>query len=282
MTIFFSALAGIIQGISEFLPISSTAHLTLFGRAFSLISTNDPEQWTAYIAILQLGTLGAVLAYFRREIWDIALAFLHENVFRPRGIRSQGGMSRMGWMLILGTIPVGIIGILIKHQIEGAWTKNIAVIASAQIIFALLLWAAERSTRHQRAGSEIGWKDALGIGVGQVFALVPGASRSGTTLTAALLLGINRSDAARFSFLLSIPAVFLSGVLEFVSSFHSLTTDMAWAYGAGIITAFFTGYASIAFLIRYLQRNTTNVFIAYRILLGTGLLLAIFTGGLQA
>lgn len=282
MTVLSSALAGIIQGLSEFLPISSTAHLTLFGRAFSLVQANDPQQWTAYIAILQLGTLGAVLAYFRREIWDIANAFIQENIIGPKKIRAQGANSKMGWMLVLGTIPVGVLGLLLRNTIEGPWTKNLVIIATAQILFALALWAAERSTRHQRAGSEIGWRDAIGIGVGQAFALVPGASRSGTTLTAALLLGINRSDAARFSFLLSIPAVLLSGVLEFFSALDFLTADMVWAYGAGIITAFLTGYASIAFLIRYLQKNTTTVFIAYRILLGTGLLLAIFTGVLQA
>ncbi len=272
-----SALAGLVQGLTEFLPISSTAHLTLFGRAFGLVDPQHPEEWTAYIAVLQMGTLGAVIAYFRHEIVSISLSFLKENVVHPRSLRSQSRESSMGWLVILGTVPVGIIGLLLKDIIEGPWTKNLILIASAQIFFASLLFLAEKVSNHSRDSEHIGWKDALGVGVGQAFALIPGASRSGSTLTAALFMGLTRSDAARFSFLLSIPAILLSGMLEMVSIFPALTPDMAGSYAAGIVTAAISGYASIAFLIRYLQKNSTSVFIVYRILLGIGLLIAILT-----
>lgn len=282
MDLLLSALAGLVQGLTEFLPISSTAHLTLFGRAFDLVDPRRPEEWTAYIAVLQMGTLGAVIAYFRQEIVNISFSFLKENVVRPRSLRSQSRESSMGWLVILGTVPVGIIGLLLKDIIEGPWTKNLILIACAQIIFALLLLLAEKIANHTRDSGHIGWKDALGVGIGQAFALIPGASRSGSTLTAALFMGLNRSDAARFSFLLSIPAILLSGMLELASVLPSLTLEMVGSYSAGILTAAISGYASIAFLIRYLQKNSTSVFIVYRLLLGAGLLIAILTESITA
>lgn len=273
----FSIIAGLVQGVTEFLPISSTAHLTLLGHFGGVVDKRSPAEWTAYIALLQMGTLLAVLLFFRSTIVEILHAFFRENLLQRRAVAQQSLQSRMGWMVVIGTLPVGILGLLFKDVIEGPWTKDLTVIAIAQIAFSLLLLLAEKTSRHTRSAEDATWKDALIVGIGQACALIPGASRSGTTLTAALLTGITRSEAARFSFLLSIPAVFLSGMLELATALPSITWELSLSYLSGIAAAFVSGYASIAFLIRYLQKNSTSLFIAYRILLGTGLLIAIAT-----
>ena len=214
MSIVESIILGVVQGITEFLPISSTGHLTLAGKAMGLISESHPERWTSFIAVIQLGTLASVLVYFREDIKNILAAFIRENASELRCYREQSLYSRLGWLIIVGTLPVVIIGLLFKHQIEGVFTKNLYVIAVSLIALALLLAVAEKVALHKKEISEVGWIDALVVGVAQAFALIPGSSRSGTTLTGGLFMGMNRETAARFSFLLSIPAIFASGLLE--------------------------------------------------------------------
>ncbi|HVK37098.1 MAG TPA: undecaprenyl-diphosphatase UppP [Candidatus Kapabacteria bacterium] len=281
MTIVQAIVLGLIQGLSEFLPISSTAHLTLVGRAMGLIDPTRPERWTEFIAIVQLGTLVAVLVYFSRDIVAIVGAFVRENLRRVP-VREQTFESRSGWMIALGTIPIVIIGLAFKDVIEGALTKNLVVIGTSLVVLAILLEIAERVARFNRPIEQLTPRDAVFIGAAQAIALIPGSSRSGTTLTAGLFAGLTREAAARFSFLLSIPAIAASGLLEFfkvvghLDGAGTLTLVVATAVSA------VSGYASIAFLLRYLRTHSTRLFIAYRLLLGGGILIAVAVGWLGA
>jgi len=275
-----SIILGLIQGLSEFLPISSTAHLTLAGRAMGLIDPQAPQQWTAFIAVVQLGTLAAVLAYFRNDIISITRAFLRENIDRTPFSR-QSQMARSGWYIIIGTLPIVVIGLLAKDFIEGAFTKNLIVIGSSLMGLALLLELAERVAKLDRSIESVTVRDSFLIGLAQTVALIPGASRSGTTITAGLFTGLTREAAARFSFLLSIPAVAASGLLEFVQVARDLSPSELGTYAAATVVAFVSGYWSIAFLLRYLRTRSTRLFIVYRLLAGAAILIAIYLGYLN-
>jgi undecaprenyl-diphosphatase len=269
-------LLGIVQGLTEFLPISSTAHLTIIGKALGLVNLEHPEAWTAFIAVMQLGTLSAVLLYFRHEILLMIV-----GVFRDLGQRLRGDWSgpaspeaRLAWLICLGTIPVALIGFLFRHQIEGVLTKSLLVIVASLVGLSALLWLSEKIARHLREIHQVKWVDALVIGVAQACALVPGSSRSGTTITAGLFLGLKREAAARFSFLLSVPAVLASGVFELLSVYRMLHAGTN-VFELGVVNlvvstmvASLSGYAAIAWLLRYLMKNTTMVFVVYRLLLG--------------
>jgi undecaprenyl-diphosphatase len=272
LTIVHAIVLGLIQGLSEFLPISSTAHLTLAGTAMGLIDPSAPEKWTQFIAVIQLGTLVAVLLYFRRDIVSIVGAFVRENLHRvPFG--AQSFESRMGWMIGIGTIPIVVIGLAFKDVIEGSLTKNLVVIGLSLVILAILLEIAERVARFNRPIDRMTMRDAVLVGSAQAVALIPGASRSGTTLTAGLFAGLTREAAARFSFLLSIPAVAASGLLEFAhAAKHIDPSGMANLLVATVVSGI-SGYAAIAFLLRYLRTHSTRLFVIYRLLLGAGILL---------
>jgi undecaprenyl-diphosphatase len=275
VSILNAVLLGLVQGLTEFLPISSTAHLTLAGRALGLIDPQHPEQWTAFMAVIQLGTLLAVLAYFRRDLLSICGAFVRENV-RRTPFRDQSNPSRMGWFIIMGTIPIVVIGLALKGVLEGMLTKNLMVIGSSLIGLAIVLEIAERVAKFRRPIELVNTGDAVSIGCAQVLALIPGASRSGTTITAGLFRGLTREAAARFSFLLSIPAVGASGLLELVHSLKYLTPSGAVSMVVATVVAGVSGYWSIAFLLRYLRTRTTRLFVIYRLLLGVGILAAIW------
>lgn len=278
MSITEAVFLGIIQGLTEFLPISSTGHLTLAGKLFKLISESNPEKWTAFIAVIQLGTLLAVLVYFRRDLSAIAIAFFKDNLFAPKAIGKQSPDSLWGWYLILATLPIIVIGLGFKTVIEGTFTKNLYVISGSLIIFALILALGERRGKFNRLSGELRWSDALLIGIAQSFALIPGASRSGTTITAGLLLGFNRETAARFSFLLSIPAIAASGMLQFFQSLGYLDRSLAVNVILAGLLAGIVGYLSIEFLLRYLKRQSTAIFIIYRIVLGLFMLVLLNRG----
>jgi len=268
LNIFEAILLGLIQGLSEFLPISSTAHLTLTGKFLNLISAEHPEHWTAFIAVVQLGTLISILIYFYKDIVHIISEFLRDNLKHRLKYSEQSINSRLGWMIIAGSIPVAVIGLLFKDIIEGALTKNLYVISGSLILFALILMIAEKVAEHKRDMNDLKLKDSIIIGTAQAFALIPGASRSGTTITGALFVGLNRSDAARFSFLLSIPAVFASGLFELYGSLKYLDTSMSINLVIATIAAALSGYFAIDFLIKYLKKHSTFIFIYYRIILG--------------
>ncbi|MBI5323736.1 MAG: undecaprenyl-diphosphatase UppP [Ignavibacteriae bacterium] len=278
MSIIVAIILGLLQGLSEFIPISSTAHLTIAGKLFGLIDPNHPEQWTSFIAVIQLGTLVAVLLYFSKEIREIPSAFFRENFSSARKpLQVQSLNSRMGWFIIIGTIPIVTIGLVLKKVIESNITKDLFIIAIALIALALILALAEKIAKFNKEIDNVNWKDALIVGLAQCIALFPGASRSGTTLTAGLFLGMKRESAARFSFLLSIPAVLASGLLEFYQSLKYINGSDKLNMLVATVVAAISGYASIAFLLRFLRTRSTLLFIIYRILLGVSVIILIWT-----
>lgn len=278
MNIIEAIILGIIQGLTEFLPISSTGHLTLSGKLMNLISMDNPEHWTSFIAVIQLGTLLAVLVYFWKDLILIIQDFLSDNLMNRKKFKEQSINSKMGWYLIFATLPVVLIGLGFKHIIEGALTKNLYVISISLITLAIILAIAEKVSKLTRKTNDIKWYDAVIIGFAQSLALIPGASRSGTTITAGLFLGFDRETAARFSFLMSIPAVAASGLLEFYQSLKYIDSDGMINLIAATIASAVIGYFSIEFLLRYLKKNSTFIFIAYRIVIGIVILALLYKG----
>jgi undecaprenyl-diphosphatase len=268
MSFIEAILLGVIQGLTEFLPISSTGHLTIAGKLMGLISEENPEHWTAFIAVIQLGTLLAIVIYFWKDLWNIFTNFMQENILKPKKISEQNINSKMGWMIILGSIPVAVIGLGFKDLIEGAFTKNLYVIATSLIVLGIILALAEKIGKFKRDLKDITWKDALIVGFAQSIALIPGSSRSGTTITAGLFLGLKRETAARFSFLLSVPAILGSGLLEFYHSLEYLQFDGMISLITATITSAISGYVTIAILLAYLKTNSTKIFVYWRIIVG--------------
>jgi len=289
MNLLQAIILGIVQGLTEFIPVSSTAHL-VFASRYTGIYGGDPQKITATMAVIQLGTLAAVFVYFARDIWGISTAFLrdHFSLIRGSAVRySKPGRRRpawlsdeawLGWMIVVGSIPVGIVGLALKETIEGALTKDLWVIATMLLVVAVLLQIAEFVGRQRKGVAEIGVWEALLIGAAQVLALVPGASRSGSTIMGGLFSGLSREAAARFSFLLMIPAITASGLLELVEAWHLLPKDALVSLAAGTFAAGIVGYLSIWFLLAYLRRYTTTVFVIYRILLGGAILIMLWKG----
>ena len=268
MTAFQAIVLGIVQGLTEFLPISSTAHLR-FVPAF--LGWDDPG--AAFTAVVQLGTMAAVLLYFRADIARVFMAWL-------RGLRDPEERasldSRMGWYIILGTIPIGVFGVIFKDQIETG-ARNLELMGSTMIAFGLIMLAADRTASLRRDLTSLNRCDGIFIGFAQALALVPGVSRSGATISAGLFRGLDRTAAARYSFLLSIPAVVLSGLFELRKIGEPGGADVGPTVIA-TVAAFVVGYASIALLLRYLTRHGLGVFVVYRVAVGV-IVLALATSG---
>jgi undecaprenyl-diphosphatase len=262
---------GIAQGLTEFLPISSTAHLRII-PAFA----GWPDPGAAFTAVTQLGTMTAVLLYFREDLMRIARAWLRS--LRDPAVRRELD-ARLGWYIVLGTVPIGIFGVLFKDQIESG-ARDLYLIGVALIVLGLVLLLAEKVSKRNRSIEQIRTRDGFVIGLAQALALIPGVSRSGATITAGLFMDLDRTAAARFSFLLSIPAVVLSGLLELGSivSGEEGETASAFALVVATVLAFITGYASIAFLLRFLTNHSTGIFVAYRVVLGSVVLALVSAG----
>ena len=282
MNILEAIILGILQGFTEFLPISSTGHLTVAGKLMGLISDEAPEQWTSFIAVIQLGTLVSILIYFRKDLWNIFSGFLKENFKERKSFSNQGFNSRTGWLIIIGSIPVVIIGILFKDIIEGSLTKDLYVISGSLIGLAVILAIAEKTAKLNKEIKDISVMKVLLIGIAQAFALIPGSSRSGTTITGGLFVGLNRESAARFSFLLSVPAILGSGLLQLYEALEFINSSMAVNLIISTIVSGICGYIAIDFLLKYLRKNTTFIFIWYRIALGIIILILLSTAIIQA
>jgi len=290
MTILQAIVLGIVQGLTEFIPVSSTAHLVFAARLVNLYGgvdkTLQAEQTTATIAVIQLGTLLAVLIYFARDIINILRAFTSDHLALLRG-RTQPGepkLSRdawLGWLVIIGSLPVGIVGLYLKKLIEGPFTKNLWVIATMMIVVGLLLTIAELVGKGSRDMNHLGVGDALAVGSAQVLALIPGSSRSGSTIMGGLFAGLNRETAARFSFLLSIPAIAASGLLELKEATEKLPAGSYGSLAVATVVSGVVGYASIWFLLRYLRTHSTGIFIIYRVIVGGVILAALSLGYLS-
>ncbi len=267
-------LLGIVQGLTEFLPISSTAHLILVSKLLQLDQKLTPEQLTGFVAVIQLGTVVALIIYFFPDLWNIGRGFLVDNLAWMQGAGRLGDPARMGWLIVIGSLPVVIFGFGFKKVIEGALTKNLYVIASALVGLALVLIVAERFGSRRLKLEDLTWVHALVIGFGQALALIPGASRSGTTITAGLLLGLDRATAARFSFLLCVPALAGAGLLQFVREVKDFDASLLATTAIATVVSGLTGYAAIAFLLYFLKTHSMFAFVAYRLLLG-GLIFAL-------
>ena len=290
MDLIQAIILGIVQGLTEFIPISSTAHLVFASRFINLYDGN-PAQITATMAVIQLGTLAAVFVYFAADIWGITTAFVRDHfalLTGKRGMRFSGtdGVrpiwlseeAWLGWLIILGSIPIGVVGLLFKDFIEGPGTKNLWFIATMLIVIAVLLVIAELVGKQRKDIRHLGLVDAVVVGLSQVLALMPGASRSGSTIMGGLLAGQKRETAARFSFLLSIPAISSSGLLELRQAIDILPSESFVPLIVGSVVAAIVGYLSIWFLIAFLRKNSTAVFIIYRIVLGTVILVLLWQG----
>lgn len=265
MDLLQAAVLGIVQGLTEFLPISSSGHLRIVPAFFGW---EDPG--AAFTAVIQLGTMAAVVLFFRADLLRIARTWF-ASLRDPSRRRELD--ARVGWYLILATIPISIFGLAFSDQIENG-ARDLYLIGIMLIVFGIVLLIAEKVSTRERDLTNITGRDALVVGFAQALALVPGVSRSGATITAGLLLGFDRVAAARFSFLLSVPAVVLSGLFEMR---HVIDGTAEGAVGVAptavaTVLAFITGYASIAFLLKFLTTHSTAVFVGYRVALGAAVL----------
>jgi len=289
MSFLQAIILGIVQGLTEFIPISSTAHLVFASRLANLYD-GQPEQMTATIAVLQLGTLLAVFIYFAPDILNITVAFIRDHwnlLTRKRKVRFSGthGVrpiwlseeAWLGWLIILGSIPIGVIGLTFKELIESSVTKNLWLIASMLIIVGVLLAIAEAVGSKRKELKDFGLIDAIVVGFAQVLALMPGASRSGSTIMGGLFAGQKREAAARFSFLLSIPAITASGLLELNEAWSLLPAESFMPLLTGTLVSAIVGYLSIWFLLSFLRKNSTAIFIIYRLVLGVAILVLLWT-----
>ncbi len=277
MTLFQAFIIGIIQGLTEFLPISSNAHIKVIP---ALLKWQDPG--AAFTAVIQWGTLVAVIIYFRHEIYRLGKA-VFDDLFFQKFCRTPD--STLAWMIAAGSVPIVILGLALQKYIHREF-RSLYVIATTAIVFSLVLWLAEWVSRRAQLAGKVGrnleqvtWRDSILIGLWHSIALIPGASRSGVTITGGLFQGLNRETAARFSFLLSLPSVFGAGCYELfkerdklLQSNESIINLIVATVVSGIV-----GYASIAFLLNYLKKHTTYVFIFYRLALGAFLLILLQT-----
>ena len=268
MSIFEAIVLGLVQGLTEFLPISSSGHLRIVP---ALCGWEDPG--SAFTAVIQLGTMAAVLVYFRTDLWNIARAWLRE-IRLPYRQRSHD--ANLGWFIILGTIPIAIFGLIFNNQIESG-ARSLYLIGTMLILFSFVMLVADRIGSRARPIEHLNARDGLWIGLAQALALIPGVSRSGATISAGLLRGFDRAAAARYSFLLSVPAVVLSGLFEARKIGGEGAVGLAPTLVATLL-AFVSGYAAIAWLLRYLTTHNLTIFIAYRIPLGV-LVLALTASG---
>jgi len=271
VTVWQALVLGIVQGLTEFLPISSSAHLILVPWLFGW-----PEPGLAFNVALHLGTLSAVLVYFSGDLLTIARGWL-TGLAQRRPLGSPE--ARIGWAVLIGSVPAGVVGVLLNDAIDqyfhsgGGGTLAIGLTAVLLMALGAALWLAERAGRRSRSLTEVGLRDGFLVGVAQALALLPGVSRSGSTITAGLFLGFQRAAAARFSFILGIPAIVGAGMLE---TMHLLRTGLPSSertlFVVGMAASAVTGFLAIAFLLRFLQRRSTAVFVLYRFLLGVFIL----------
>lgn len=279
MSFLEAIVLGLVQGVTEFLPISSTAHLRIIPAVMKM--ADDRHSWAdpgaPASAIIQLGTMLAVLLYFWRDVVSLTRAFVHSLIVR-RPLETEE--SRLAWYIGGGTVPIVVAGWLLEDFIKTE-ARSLWIIAGSLIGLALVLAWAERVSALARQINDLRFVDAGIIGVAQALALIPGSSRSGTTITAGLFLGLTREAAARFSFLLSIPAVALSGLYELYDIRHELTAATSAPLLLATGVAAVSGYAAIAFLLRYLRTHSTALFIGYRIGLGIVLIILLLLGRIE-
>lgn len=275
MTFFEAILLGLIQGLTEFLPISSSAHVQIAQELMGLSNLTKP-QITAFIATIQIGTELAVLIYFAKTIWEI-LSSWFGNALRPWKL--QPNSSKLGWLVILGSMPVAILGLAFQDQIETD-VRQLWVIGIALIVFGVFLGLADHFGSKTREIKDLDFKSGVVFGLGQAMALIPGVSRSGGTITVGRLMGFSREAAARYSFLLAIPAVLASGIYQFSKSYGDLPQDLLIATLIATFVSFVTGYLVISWLLKYLVKGSFLPFVIWRVGVGSALLIALSVGAI--
>lgn len=258
--------------MTEFLPISSTAHIRIVSAFFGW---NDPG--AAFTAIVQVGTMLSLLIYFTNDIKNMLKHFVLSILNKKINYSIE---SKQAWMIFFGTIPIVIFGLIFKNAIETC-LRSLYVISATLILLALILALAEKTAKKMKDIKEVSWIESQVMGLAQALALIPGVSRSGVTITAGLFSGLTREAAARFSFLLSIPAVFASGMYELWEVKNQISYDGLFVIIISTVVAGIVGYLSIAFLLNYLKKHSTYVFIYYRIILGLLIILFLALGWLS-
>lgn len=277
MSFIEALILGLIQGLTEFLPISSSAHVQIAQQLMNLSEISRPEL-TAFIATIQLGTEIAVVAYFAKDILRISKAWIGWSI-RPKS--SMPADAKLGWLIIIGSLPVVVIGLVFREFIEND-VRNLWVIAYTLIGFGLLLGLSDVIGKKVRTIGNLSYRHGVLFGLGQALAVIPGVSRSGGTITVGLLLGYTREAAARYSFLLAIPAVIGAGLFQFFSSFGNLSSDLLVATVVATIVSGLVGLSVIHFLLRYLQKGSFLPFVIWRVAVGLWLLAMLTSGALTA
>jgi len=277
LNIFEAVLLGAIEGVTEFLPISSTGHLTIAEKLLGY-DIDDPDI-TAFTAIIQSGAVLATVIFLRRDLIRIIAAWFR-GLFGAQGRRNPD--YRYGWAIILGSLPIGIIGLLFQDTIETT-LRSLWFVASALILWSGVMWFADRAATQVRHEDDVSWKDTLIIGVVQSLALIPGISRSGATMSAGLLRDFDRVTVTKLSFFLSIPALLGATVLQSVTEYDNIADGVGWLNTiVATIVSFVVGYAAVRWLLRYIAGHTYSLFIAYRLVLGALLMVLLATGVIAA
>lgn len=272
-------ILGIVQGLTEFLPVSSSAHVQIASELMQVPGLSDKNSaTTAFIATIQLGTEAAVLIYFAKDIARLVKAWF-------KGLFSSEHRSnadyKMAWLIIIASIPVGVVGYLLREFIQET-VRTLWVVAFTMILFAAILFLADRYGRRQKEVSDMSFNSAIGFGLGQALAVIPGVSRSGASISFGLFAGFNRAAAARFSFLIGIPAVLASGLIEFKDSYQQLDAAALSGTVVATITSFVVGYAVIAGLLKYLNKGSFMPFVVWRLVVGVALLVMLSNGWISA
>jgi undecaprenyl-diphosphatase len=278
---FFDAIIlGIIQGLTEFLPISSSAHVQIASQLLGLDQMSRP-QLTAFIATIQLGTEAAVVIYFFKDIVRIVRAWFGSLFSGSKQNDAAKADAKLGWLIIVGSLPVIAIGLIFKNQIENQ-LRNLWIVAVTLIVFGVVLAVADKIGKHTKTIEEISTRDGLLFGFAQALAVIPGVSRSGGTISMGLFLGYSRQAAARYSFLLAIPAVVASGTFEFATTYQQLAPSDLAATAIATVVSFGVGFSVIVALLRYLNRGSFMPFVIWRIAVGLALLALLSAGALVA
>lgn len=280
MTPFDAVILGLIQGLTEFLPISSSAHVQIAQQFLGLNTLSKPEL-TAFIATIQLGTEAAVLIYFWRDLLGIVKS-VGQRIFKPETLTPAAmKQAKLGWLILIGSVPVVVIGLIFKDLIENQ-LRSLWVIAVTLIVFGILLGVADRFGKRVKSIDVLTTRDGLLFGLGQALAVIPGVSRSGGTISVGLALGYSRQAAARYSFLLAVPAVVASGLYQFAKTYQELNQSMLMATVVATVVSFAVGFSVIVGLLRYLERGSFMPFVIWRVVVGVALLVLLTTNQIAA
>lgn len=277
MNLLHAIILGIIEGLTEYLPVSSTGHLTIVEKLLGY-RIDDPGI-TAFTAIIQIGSIAAAIVFFRHDIVRIITGWVRGLLDKTK---RDSPDYRLGWGVIIGSVPIAVIGLLLKHEIETV-LRSLWFVVFGLLLWSAVMWWADRHARQNRDESKVTWKDTLTIGIVQCLALVPGVSRSGATIATGLFRGLDRVTATRLSFFLGIPALVAAGALESVTKASDISLGIGWGPTlVATVVAFIVGYVAIAWLLRFVARHDFSAFIWYRVALGVVIAVLLVTGTIGA